>query len=82
MATKKDELAAAAVGLGPLGRSQDDEPIFVLCARDRAAAAAVLMWAELATEQGASGEKVESAKLLAIQMMEWRQAHGGGKVPD
>jgi hypothetical protein len=42
---KKLELEAANRGEGCLGKSQDDEPVFVLVARDRLAANAVRLWA-------------------------------------
>lgn len=75
-------ILSAMSGNGCLGRSQADEPVFVLCARDRAASMAVRDWADLAEKLGASKVKVLGAKDLADRMAQWRERHGGGKVPD
>jgi hypothetical protein len=75
-------IAAALNGVGCLGRSRADEPVFVLCARDKAASMAVRDWAELAEHLGAGKEKVADARDMADRMEQWREAHGGGKVPD
>lgn len=86
MATKETVIAELAVGNGCLGRSQADEPVFVLCARDRFAAQAVRRWAdavELATHPDSSGrQKAIEARAVARAMDAWRESHGGGKVPD
>lgn len=69
-----------------LNRSQADEPIFVLCARDAVAAHVVEYWAsayilhkqdhatdgQLTAKQHA---KVEEARQLAKEMREWKRAH-------
>lgn len=44
--TKQEELEANARGEGCLGRSQLDEPVFILCGRDPDAGAAVRKWAD------------------------------------
>lgn len=83
--TKKETLDAAARGEGCLGRSQDDEPVFVLVARDKMAADVVVKWASDAMRFGglkANDPKIVSAMELAAEMDAWREAHGGGKVPD
>lgn len=46
--TKQETIDAAAMGEGCLGRSQADEPVFVLVARDQIAASVVRDWAERA----------------------------------
>lgn len=83
---KKEELEAAARGEGCIGKSQDDEPIFTLVARDRFAPAVVRRWADLveaATHPNSTGRrKAVEARLFAVEMDAWREAHGGGKVPD
>ena len=79
--TKAEEVAAVARGEGCLGRSQDDEPVFVLVARDRYAAQAVRGWAALVHAHGAS-PKADDALALAARMDAWREAHGGGRIPD
>lgn len=75
-------IAAALNGVGCLGRSSADEPVFVLCARDRAASMAVRDWAALAEKIGAKPAKVVDARALADRMEQWRDHHGGGKIPD
>ena len=75
-------IAAALSGVGCLGRSRSDEPVFVLCARDKAASKAVRCWADEAEKLGANARKTSDARALADRMEVWREAHGGGKVPD
>jgi hypothetical protein len=75
-------IAGALNGVGCLGRSQADEPVFVLCARDRASSMIVRDWASLAEKLGAKHEKVADARAVADRMETWRERHGGGKVPD
>ena len=80
--TKAEILAAAARGEGCLGRSQDDEPVFIICARDRVSSKTVHYWAIEAESIGAPPVKVERAIEDAQQMERWRETHGGGKIPD
>lgn len=88
--TKAEELKAVARGEGCLGRSQDDEPVFILVARDQLASDVVRWWAErfLALRMdfgdfdGRAKAKYDEAVALADRMDDWRDAHGGGKVPD
>lgn len=75
-------IAAALNGVGCLGRSKADEPVFVLCARDKAASMAVRDWADLAEKLGAGQGKTADARALADRMEQWRLRHGGGKIPD
>lgn len=80
--TKADELAANARGEGCLGKSKDDEPLFILCARDITASATVRKWAEtLALRSDAPKAKIAEAYELADRMDAWRRDNGG-KVPD
>lgn len=91
---KADELAAMARGEGCLAKSADDEPIFILCARDIFAARAVREWADELERNAARlpldaggltagrQEKIAEARRLALQMDRWRAAHDGGKIPD
>lgn len=80
--TKAEELAAVAKGEGCLGRSQDDEPVFVLVARDKFAASTVRKWAETVAHFRGHSAKTDEAYALADRMDVWREAHGGGKNPD
>jgi hypothetical protein len=75
-------IVASLNGVGCLGRSMADEPVFVLCARDRAASMAVRDWAALAEKIGAKPSKISGARALADRMEQWREQHGGGKIPD
>lgn len=87
---KRDEVAALAAGEGCLARSQDDEPVFILCGRDLFAARLVREWADevetaavrMAELTAARQMKIAEARRLALAMDNWRAAHGGGKVPD
>lgn len=80
MATKTNELAALSRGEGCLGRSQDDEFVFILCARDPDAPAAVKEWASRYKARhrynGTFDErrqvKYREAIDCANQMEEWR----------
>lgn len=79
--TKAQVLEAATRGDGCLGRSHADEPVFVLCGRDRAAVPAIRAWIQRAKSLGASREKIEGANLVAERMTAWQSEHDGGKVP-
>jgi hypothetical protein len=80
---KADEVAALKRGEGCLGKSADDEPVFVLVARDRTSSKTVRQWVQNARDAGCQNEeKLDEALRLAVQMDQWREAHGGGKVPD
>jgi len=75
-------VAAALAGRGCLGRSAADEPVFVLCARDRLAAETVRAWIDYATARGVAVEKLADATVVAKEMEGWRERSGGGKLPD
>jgi hypothetical protein len=75
-------VADALAGLGCLGRSAADEPVFVLCARDRLAAETVRAWIDYATARGVAAAKLADAADVAREMDGWRERAGGGKVPD
>ncbi len=80
--TKREVFEAAAKGEGCLGRSADDEPVFVLCARDVTAATAVRKWATSAELRGdVPLGKIAAAFDVANAMDIWRATHGG-KAPD
>lgn len=79
--TKEKELAAAALGEGCLGRSQFDEPLFILCARDVFAVDVVDFWIKQAEHAGVNDAKLNDARRLKLAMRAWRETHGG-KVPD
>lgn len=58
-----------------LKNSQDDEPLFVLCARDPLAPALVREWAARAGAQGVREEKTVGARQIAEEMDRWREEH-------
>lgn len=63
----------------------EDEPVFVLRAQDILAPAAVRAYANLveATVPGAEGAGMADAiRSSAEDMARWREANGGGKLPD
>jgi hypothetical protein len=70
--TKAETLNALTRGEGCLGKSQDDEPVFVLTARDPAAPEAVRKWAEHAWQAGHSAKKIDEALSIATEMERWR----------
>lgn len=66
--TKAQELDAATRGEGCLGRSQDDEPVFILCARDRFAAGVVRTWADRVSHEHGHTAKTDEAFAHADRM--------------
>jgi hypothetical protein len=79
MGTKLTELRN-----GCFHRAMDDEPMFVLLARDPSAPSLVLAWAqgrELEIRDGkrpaSDMEMVEEAREAARKMMAWREANDG-----
>lgn len=79
--TKGETILAAAAGQGCLGRADEDEPVFVLRAHDRAAPGAVRDWAGRALKMGGSPEKAASAMDVALEMEAWQKVRGF-KEPD
>lgn len=55
--------------------AEDDEPMFVLLARDESAPVLVRLWAELRALGGGELVKVEEAREVAEQMENWRLQH-------
>jgi hypothetical protein len=85
--TKADELSNPQ---SCLNRSADDEPLFVICGRDQLSSDAVRDWAirfrdmrmDLGTWDATAQEKYKDAVECARRMANWRESHGGGKIPD
>ena len=65
----------------PFVRAADDEPLFVLRAKDRVAPAAVRDWAERARKVGAPEARWSEAMDCARRMEAWAKVHGS-KDPD
>jgi hypothetical protein len=70
MATKLDSTC--------LQNTADNEPIFVLRAQDKLAAATIGHWCGLAMQHGVPIEKIEKAMVLAGEMTKWQNR----KIPD
>lgn len=83
---KAKELEQAIRGEGCLGKAADDEPVFILRAKDQLASVVVRRWADLAEAashpDSPTRKKAADARQLAKDMDNWRAEHGGGKVPD
>lgn len=90
MALARLEREMAASGKGCLGKAADDEPVFVLRAKDRFAPQLVEAWANLVDSATAnsigsavdkSRAKIKEARGLAHTMRAW-QALNTSKTPD
>jgi hypothetical protein len=79
--TKREVLEAAARGEGCLGKCHDDEPVFVVCGRDKVGPTTVRIWEALAKLLGTPTRKRSGAIADAVAMEAWQKAHGA-KVPD
>ncbi len=68
---KRDELANPE---STLNRAAQEEPLFVIRAKDKLSASMVRQWAEAAAMTGAhEPEKIQEARELAEIMESWRQ---------
>lgn len=68
-------ISAAVHGRGVLGRCKDDEPVFVIVARDPAAAETIRYWQRLRMighHLQVDREKVEGAERVRNAMSQWR----------
>ena len=70
--------------IGVLGHCQDDEPVFVLVGRDKAAPDTIRRWAVYAVRLGCDNpEKIAGAFRVADDMEKWQKQHSqSAKVPD
>lgn len=59
----------------------DDEPVFIIRAKDRTAPRAVEAWADIAASFGAPPDIVNLARGWAAEMRVWQDAHSA-KLPD
>ncbi len=66
---------------GTIARAADDEPVFVLRAKDETAPTIVRLWAGVAELVGAPHEKTVEARAYANEMERWQNANGC-KTPD
>ena len=64
-----------------LNRSADDEPVFLLCGRDKFAPEIIDEWAFRASLRGSPIEKTTTAARDAEAMRAWQEVHGS-KIPD
>lgn len=81
--TKQEAVERMLAGEGALGKARDEEPIFVLRAKDRFAPLLVQTWCDLMREHASPGaaEKIEDAQRCSASMLAYQAAHGA-KVPD
>ena len=71
MALAKTERENAAAGVGPLGKADDGEPVFILRGQDRLAASLVWEWARRASRTGCPVAKIIEAQEIAEAMEKW-----------
>jgi len=64
-----------------INKSDDGEPLFVLCARDKHAPAAVRKWADDYEAAGGRPEKAAEARSCADKMDAWREPTLGDGTP-
>jgi hypothetical protein len=62
-------------------RTEDNEPVFILVARDKIAAATVEAWVAFARTHGVNQRKLSEALEVAGAMEAWQASHGS-KLPD
>lgn len=79
MGTKAEETAPGATGC--LAKAADDEPLFILRAKDMVAPGVVRVWVHYARASGTPEAKLSEALALAERMEQWQKANGK-KVPD
>lgn len=65
----------------PWNRTDDDEPVFVICGRDVTARTTILAWMGEAMKVGVGHKKLDSALRVACAVIGWQAEHGS-KVPD
>lgn len=65
----------------PEGKIGEDEPVFLVRAKDKSSVATVLAWADENDRQGGDPELSKSARLHAAKMSSW-QLTNGCKVAD
>ncbi len=66
--------------ISPSSSIEEDEPVFVLRAKDPAAGATVFYWAAVVEEQGGSPELVARVRKWSTEMAEWRQKNHPDKL--
>lgn len=76
--TKKQQLENPQ---STLSRTGDDEPIFVIRARDIDGHKAVWDWCDRAKNRGVSNDKIDEAYIVADEMIKWKSKFGC-KIPD
>lgn len=64
-----------------LNRADDNEPLFVLRAKDELAVPTVFAWVREATTRGIHGDRLDEAQALAGKMVNWRIKNGLNYAP-
>jgi hypothetical protein len=81
MATKQETVEQAARGEGCLGRALDDEPVFVLRARDALAVRTIQFWMQELAKIRLNSPKIEQANDDVQKFLHWGGVNGT-KFPD
>lgn len=79
--TRRNVIDALAEGQGVLGKAHDNEPVFILRARDPSARTVVQYWISRAKMLGTDPAKLAEAKAIEDAIEEWN-ARYGSRVPD
>lgn len=82
MGTKVDLMRDFAAGTGCIGRTADDEPVFLICARDPLGGTIVRQWASGAIAHRVDPAKIADALRIASAMDAWHVEHDCGKASD
>lgn len=65
---------------GECSSIQEDEPVFLLRAKDPAAGATVFYWAQIVKEQGGDPELVARVIQWSNEMTRWKEEHYPNKL--
>lgn len=76
---KRDEISNLT---SCLNKSSDDEPLFVLCARDPLAPEVVRMWAKMYEQSGGRLDKSAEAWVCASRMVAWHARNNLKLLPE
>jgi hypothetical protein len=81
LVTAKEVISALDDGRGCLANAHEDEPVFVIRAKDVCFQAAISRWLEVAQRHGVDGEKIAGAERILQRAQVW-QSKNGTKIPD
>lgn len=81
MVTAKEVIAGLDKGRGCLANAHEDEPVFVLRAKDVCFQGAVSRWLEIARRHGVNHDKIEGVERILQSAQVW-QSKNETKIPD